>query len=196
MRPDAVVSPKGDDHLLRHTPAAYFDRILANLAEARPTATALLGRVQRFLDGMREEDHDSLLSGLAGPQRLTIPGGGGVPILAPVVRDEEEESGKQYAEVRAVIQSSRDRIGAEAHFKPRAAGQSPTIAELGFWALWDWTILELLDRGAFGPLADAVNTFDIQLAMYHQHGLPAARTVGVVPWNAVLQYEREGAESD
>lgn len=182
-RPVAVVSWKGDEHLVPHVPAAYFDKIFSNLRGDDAAAQDLLERVVRFVHETEEGDTDSLLAGFADYDRLAIPGKGGVPLPAPAVR--EEFAGKPMARVKAKMVATNSVLGATTHFKPRLGGQNPTVAEYGFWALWDWMILFLLQADEYPEVARSYNSFAYQLSLYQAHGVPGFTEMGVSPLVAV-----------
>jgi len=119
---------------------------------------------------MDEGQTDSLLAGFADYERLTIPGKGGMPMPAAAVR--EDFAGKSWAGVKAKIVATDSVLGATTHFKPKFREQNPTVAEYGFWALWDWMILYLLRTEELDVLARSFNSFTYQLSLYQAHGNP------------------------
>jgi hypothetical protein len=64
-KPLAVVSWKGDDHLIPYVPVAYFDKIFCNLRNDRAGADDLLRRVVRFVDEIDETNWNTMFAGLA-----------------------------------------------------------------------------------------------------------------------------------
>jgi hypothetical protein len=180
-RPIAVVSWDGDEHLVPHVPAAYFDTIFCGLG-----ADDLLERVTRFVDGMGRTRLYSLLAGFADSERLAIPGKGGIRLPAARVRD-GMVAGNRYAGVKAKIVATDVSLGATTHFAPRLRGQNRTVAELGFWALWDWMILFLLRAEEFDALDRCFDSFGYQLNRYHARGIPSFGEIGVAPLMAAMQ---------
>ena len=182
-RPVAVVSWDGDTHLIPHVPAAYFDKIFCNLRNDKMAAQDLLERVVRFVHEMEEGETESMLAGFADYDRLSIPGKGGITLPAAAVRD--DFPGKPYAGVKARMMATDSVLGATTHFKPKLRGQNPTIAEYGFWALWDWMILRLLRAEEYDVLARSFNSFAYQLSLYQAHGIPGFTEMGATPLAAV-----------
>jgi hypothetical protein len=180
-RPVAVVSWDGDEHLVPHIPGAYFDKIFCGLG-----ADDLLERVTRFVDGMGRTRLYSLLAGFADSERLTISGRGGIRLPAARVRD-GVVAGKRYAGVKATIVATDLSLGATTHFAPRLRGQNRTVAEFGFWALWDWMILLLLRAEDFDALERSFDTFGFQLNRYRASGIPSFSEIGVAPLLAAMQ---------
>ena len=88
--------------------------------------------------------------------------------------------------MKAKIIATESVLGATTHFKPRLRGQNPTIAEYGFWALWDWRVMVLLQEDEHDALSHSFNSFAHQLSLYQQHGIPAFTEMGVAPVAGVL----------
>ncbi len=193
-RPVAVVSWDGDEHLVPHVPAAYFDKIFCNLRNDKSTAQDLLDRVVLFVREMDEGQTDSLLAGFADYERLTIPGKGGMPMPAAAVR--EDFAGKSWAGVKAKIVATDSVLGATTHFKPKFREQNPTVAEYGFWALWDWMILYLLRTEELDVLARSFNSFTYQLSLYPAHGIPGSTEMGATPFIAATSETSEDSSID
>ena len=82
----AIVTWKGDDHLLPYVPAAYFDKIFCNLRNDQRAAQDLLERVIFFVQGLNDGGNEALLAGSADAERLSIPGRGGIPLPTAVVQ--------------------------------------------------------------------------------------------------------------
>jgi hypothetical protein len=175
--PIAVLDWSGDVHLIPHAPAAYFDKIVCNLRNDRETASDLLERVTDFIDGMVPQDWDTLLA--SDSEWLRIPGKGGADIPAACLRG--EAATPPFAEVKAKIVATESVLGATTHFKPKLRGQNPTIAELGFWAMWDWMTAFLLGSGEYDGLAHAVNNMRHQAELYETYGIPGFREMGSIP---------------
>jgi hypothetical protein len=175
----AVVSWRGDDHLVLQVPGAYFDKILVNLRRDPVAARDLLNRATRFIHTVEEDDAESVLAGLADFSRLRIPGKEDVPLPAPDVRS--EFPGKPMARVRAKLMATNSILGATTHFKLKLKGQNATIAELGFWGLWDWMILLLLEAEEHGAVRRACGSFAYQLSLYQAHNVPGFRELGAAP---------------
>jgi hypothetical protein len=179
-RPIAVVSWDGDEHLVPHVPGAYFDKIFCGLG-----ADDLLARVTRFVDGMGRTRLYSLLAGIADSERLTIPGKGSTRLPAARVRDGVVAS-KRYAGVKAKIVATDLSLGATIQVAPKLRGQNRTVAELGFWALWDWMILSLLKAEEFDALGHSFDSFGYQLSRYRARGIPSFGEIGVAPLMAAM----------
>ena len=112
-----------------------------------------------------------------------------MPILASVVR--EDSTGAEYAAVTAKLIATEARLGATTHFKPFFRGQNPTVAEVGFWAIWDWTILRLLRAEDFDGLAELLNNFQTQLELYQRRGIPGTTEIGIAPALAAMSVKSE-----
>lgn len=175
-----VVSWDGDEHLVPYVPGAYFDKIFCGLG-----ADDLLARVSGFVDGMGRTRLYSLLAGFADPERLTISAKGGAVLPAARVR-EGMVVGTRYAGVRATIVATDVSLGATARFAPRLRGENRTVAELGFWALWDWMILFLLRAEEFEALERSFDSFGYQLSRYRARGVPSFSEIGVAPLMAAM----------
>jgi hypothetical protein len=180
-RPIAVVSWDGDQHLVPYASGAYFDKIFCGLG-----AGDLLGRVTRFVDGMGRTRLYSLLAGYADSERLTIPGKGGVQVPPARVRD-WVVAGERHAAVRAKIVATDVSLSATTHFAPRLRGQNRMLAELGFWALWDWVIVWLLRAEEFDALGACFDSFAYQLNRYRARGIPSFSEIGVAPLLAAMR---------
>jgi hypothetical protein len=160
-------------------PRRVLRQDLLHLRNDKPAAHDLLDRVVRFVGEMDAQVWESMLAGFADYERLTIPGKGGLPLPAAVVQN--DAAGESFARVKAKIVGTRSVLGATTHFKPRLQGQNPTIAEYGFWALWDWMTFRLLHAEEFDVLARSYNGFAYQLRLYQAHGIPGFTEMGAAP---------------
>lgn len=187
-----VASWEGDEHLVPHVPAAYVDKIFFNLRNDKAAAADLLTRVSRFVGEIDQSDWNTLIAGLAGYEWLMIPGKGGVPLLPGALR--EEAPGKPGARVRVKMVATDFILGATTHFKPILRGQNPTVAEYGYWALWDWMAFRLLEAQEFDVLARSLNNLSYQLSIYRTYGIPGFNEMGQAPYLAATANQADDSD--
>jgi hypothetical protein len=175
----STVRWKGDDDALPYLLPAYFDKILFNLAPMPGEQQALLERFTEFVSGAQAD--------LVSTPDTTVDAR---IELAPVV--EEPVSEQPLAEIRVELSliPEQERAGAATHFAPIDA-ENETIAELGWWTLWDWSVQPV--RGNKPMVASLLDALAVQLAHYRRHGVPGLMDLGIAPYVAL---QGDAAEPD
>jgi hypothetical protein len=157
-----VVSSYGDVDYAPFLPAVYLDKILANAKDIPGASLGTLSRACEFFAQAREawpQQPDAVLSGL-------------VPL-----REEWSTDPDARIDVQLIESYETERLGATTEFEPLTA-MNETVAELGLWALWDWTIQLLSEDG----IADTLRRMTAQCAYYQEHGIPGVWELGIAPF--------------
>lgn len=163
----------GDEDVIPHIPSVYFDKILLNLAQMRGEQARLLDSVEEFVERIYAE--------LSPLRNETLDARVGI---VPLVDD--APSAKPLAEIRVEVALAyeKERAMAGTHFKPLKA-MNETVAELGLWALWDWTVLVV--DGHEAALAPILKNLRVQCRYYREHGPPRVRDIGTAPFYAMMK---------
>jgi len=173
---------------------AFFDKLLANLADSPWLAQALAGSVERHLKREREPGKVPFaevvpLVGLSD-DLLAVEVPSGMPIqnfaLDAALRQGMIEEAEANVIVRATVLHDHKRLGAETYVEPQELTH-PMLGELAFWAVWDWVYLSL--AGAAQPTAlDVLRACLMrQCELYRERGFPTPLEVGLTPYAAAAE---------
>jgi hypothetical protein len=168
----ATVDWMGDDQLQPLVVGAYFDKILANLTRDSSKQSKLFIKFEDLI----EDAH-------ARPAAILEKASWAPGDVVQLVDSPQPETLVAEIRVEVALVRARQRLGAATHFKP-ARGTNETVAELGLWALWAWTV-RLADRDALA-LEPTLELLLTQCAYYREHGLPGVRDIGKAPYYPLL----------
>lgn len=161
----------GESAAIHFLVPSYFDKILFNLTAMPGEQRMLLDRVEEFVVSAR--------------QKLDRYGGifasaGKVPLAA------ERPRGKPFAKVtvEAMFFEEAGRAMASTEFAPLEA-TNDTVAELGLWTLWDWSVAA--GGGEDAAVDFLLDVLERQCASYRAHGMPDVASLGSAPFEAVTQ---------
>lgn len=177
---------------------AMLDKLLVNLSRLPRDADAFLRRVEFYVDAVHHVE--------GGRQHVDNVFADVIPLVA--LGDEEQAVAEQLGRssdsalslletmlewneyklrladviVTASLMPDTGRLGASTKMKPLKANNE-RIAELAFWALWDFCWLVV--QGRPPVLKATVNAIRHQCEYYRSNGLPGLRDLGVAPYVAV-----------
>ena len=180
----AVVRFSGDKEIIPCLPGAYFDKIFSNLRADPVAASDLLHRATAVFADFEhaiEEDgwaYGDVMVGV-GDRSPPIPGKDGAPVAAAYVVDDAD--GRPMAQVVTRVKATDSRLGATTDFEPPLLGENPTVAELGFWALWDWTVAVCVIKQAEDMVIVALERMTMQLGLHEVQGVPGITEIGLTP---------------
>lgn len=161
----------GDDAAIHFLVPAYLDKILFNLTQMPSEQAELLARVEEFVD--------------AAYEKLKRYGGVFTTVgVAPL--STERPLGSPFAEIEAEVSFIEEagRAGAVTNFRPLEAANE-RVAELGLWALWDWSVAAgSADDAAVEFLLDVLS---VQCAHYRTNGMPTLLALGIAPFFALTR---------
>lgn len=154
----------GEPSMVPHLPAAYFDKILSNTGRGGEGSYLLL-RAREFWQYARAGWPEK-------PERVLARR---FPLL-----DEHPSEPDIVIDVEVLGAFDTERIGATTKFKPLKAA-NPKVAELGLWAVWDWTVQAL---PSVEDVEAVLDNLLIQCDYYESNGLPRLRDIGKAPFIA------------
>lgn len=159
----------GESAAIHFLVPSYFDKILFNLTEMPAEQRILLDRVEEFVASAREK-----LDRYGG----IFASAGEVPLAA------ERPRGKPFAKVtvEAMFFEEAGRAMASTEFAPLEA-TNDTVAELGLWTLWDWSVAA--GGGEDTAVDFLLDVLERQCAYYRVNGMPDLASLGSAPFEAV-----------
>jgi hypothetical protein len=155
----------GDDRVRPLVLPAYFDRILFQLADKPAERRALYERCRDFAEATQRQLETTALWDIETPPDHFLVRAGAVQPTT--------------IEVEVEVDQKRQSAAASARYRPRSS-QNDTVAELGFWALWEWMLQMAKQQQLI--LGRTLDLFASQCAYYRQHGFPERGTLGAAPF--------------
>jgi hypothetical protein len=162
----------GADAAIHFLVPAYLDKSLFNLGRMPADQSALLERVEHFVADARE--------------KLESYGSGFLAATRKVSLAVERPDARPFItiQVEATFHEDAARASASTEFTPLEA-TNESVAELGLWILWDWSVLA--GSGESTAVRFLLDVLSNQCAYYREHGMPGIATVGEASFVALTR---------